>query len=88
MPHEHTLMVKRIQGGVKSDMFADVAWRYIPGATKQWSANDIELAMARNCPLGRCAYPSDIARVVAFLVGPDGVWLSGEVITCSGGSGQ
>ncbi|KAL8744120.1 MAG: hypothetical protein Q9190_003601 [Brigantiaea leucoxantha] len=75
-------------GGVKSDMFTQVAWRYIPGADGTWSADKIESAMANNCPLGRCALPVDVARVVAFLVGEDGGWVNGQIITISGGSGQ
>lgn len=67
-------------GGVKSDMFAQVAWRYIPGATGDWAATDIERAMAENCPLKRCADPVDVARVVAFLAGEDGSWVNGKFI--------
>lgn len=65
-------------GGVKSDMFTQVAWRYIPGATGDWAAADIERAMAENCPLKRCADPVDVARVVAFLAGEDGGWVNGK----------
>ena len=36
-------------------------------------------------PLGRIGEPEDIARVIAFLVGPDSAWLSGQVITADGG---
>lgn len=75
-------------GGVKSDMFTQVAWKYIPGASGDWSADKIENAMANGCPLGRCALPLDIARVVAFLVSNDGGWVNGQIITISGGSGQ
>lgn len=65
-------------GGVKSDMFTQVAWRYIPGADGTWSADAIENAMANHCPLGRCAVPQDVARVVAFLVSEDGGWVNGK----------
>jgi 3-oxoacyl-[acyl-carrier protein] reductase len=64
-------------GGVKSDMFAQVAWKYIPGATGDWSAEKIENEMASACPLGRCAMPVDVARVVAFLASEDGGWVNG-----------
>ncbi len=67
-------------GGVKSDMFTQVAWRYIPGADASWPAEKIENAMANHCPLGRCAVPQDVARVVAFLVSEDGGWVNGEVL--------
>jgi NAD(P)-dependent dehydrogenase (short-subunit alcohol dehydrogenase family) len=36
-------------------------------------------------PLRRLAEPGDIAGVLAFLVGPDSAWLSGQVITADGG---
>ena len=36
-------------------------------------------------PLRRLAEPSDIARVIAFLCGPDAGWLSGQVLTADGG---
>jgi NAD(P)-dependent dehydrogenase (short-subunit alcohol dehydrogenase family) len=36
-------------------------------------------------PLRRLAEPDDIARVIAFLVGPDSGWLSGQVLTADGG---
>ena len=65
-------------GGVKSDMFTQVAWRYIPGGTGDWSAEAIEGAMANACPLNRCAVPEDIARVVAFLSSEDGRWVNGK----------
>lgn len=75
-------------GGIKSDMFASNAWHYIPGGTPDWPADKIETLMANNCPLGRCAVPEDVARVVAFLASSDGGWVNGQVITISGGSSQ
>jgi NAD(P)-dependent dehydrogenase (short-subunit alcohol dehydrogenase family) len=39
----------------------------------------------RTTPLGRIGEPDDIARVIAFLVGPDSGWLSGQVVTADGG---
>ncbi|TVQ29307.1 MAG: glucose 1-dehydrogenase [Wenzhouxiangella sp.] len=36
-------------------------------------------------PLRRLAEPDDIARVIAFLSGPDSGWLSGQIITADGG---
>jgi NAD(P)-dependent dehydrogenase (short-subunit alcohol dehydrogenase family) len=39
----------------------------------------------RTTPLGRIGEPEDIARVIAFLTGPDSAWLSGQVITADGG---
>jgi 3-oxoacyl-[acyl-carrier protein] reductase len=40
--------------------------------------------MADHCPLGRCATPDDVARVVGFLSSQDGAWVNGQVITISG----
>jgi len=75
-------------GGIKSDMFTQNAWHYIPGATPDWAADKIENMMAEHCPLKRCATPDDVARVVAFLASEDGGWVNGQVITISGGSSQ
>ena len=75
-------------GGIKSDMFTSNAWHYIPGGTPEWPAEKIENLMASHCPLGRCAVPEDVARVVAFLASEDGGWINGQVITISGGSSQ
>ncbi|THZ19442.1 NAD(P)-binding protein [Aureobasidium pullulans] len=66
-------------GGIKSDMFTSNAW---------WPADKIEKLMAEHCPLGRCAVPEDVARVVAFLASGDGSWVNGQVLTISGGSSQ
>lgn len=39
----------------------------------------------KTTPLRRLAEPEDIARIIAFLCGPDSGWLSGQVITADGG---
>ena len=65
-------------GGIKSDMFTQNAWHYIPGGQPDWPAEKIERLMAEHCPLGRCAVPEDVARVVAFLASEDGGWVNGE----------
>ena len=44
--------------------------------TRTWTAS---------MPLGRVAYPVDIAKVVAFLVGPDSGWVTGQTIATDGG---
>jgi len=36
-------------------------------------------------PLGRLGQPDDIAGLVAFLAGPDGGWVNGQVIRANGG---
>jgi 3-oxoacyl-[acyl-carrier protein] reductase len=41
--------------------------------------------MAKMAPLERLATPEDIAGVVAFLAGPDGGWVNGQVLRTNGG---
>lgn len=36
-------------------------------------------------PLGRLGEVEDIARVVSFLVGPEGAWINGQIIRVNGG---
>jgi 3-oxoacyl-[acyl-carrier protein] reductase len=36
-------------------------------------------------PLERLGQPEDIANVVAFLAGPDGGWVNGQVLRANGG---
>ena len=40
---------------------------------------------AKMPPLERLAQPDDIAGVVAFLAGPDGAWVNGQVLRANGG---
>ncbi len=42
-------------------------------------------AVKKMIPLGRLGKPEDIARVVGFLVGPDGGWVNGQVLRANGG---
>lgn len=42
-------------------------------------------AVTKMIPLGRIGEPEDIARVVSFLVGPDGGWVNGQVLRANGG---
>jgi NAD(P)-dependent dehydrogenase (short-subunit alcohol dehydrogenase family) len=45
--------------------------------TRTWTAS---------MPLGRVAMPADIAKVVAFLVGSDSGWVTGQTISTDGGA--
>ncbi|MFG3223837.1 SDR family oxidoreductase [Kitasatospora sp. NPDC048194] len=42
-------------------------------------------ALAKTPPLERLGTPADIAQVVAFLVGPAGRWVNGQVLRANGG---
>lgn len=42
-------------------------------------------AIAKAAPLGRLGEPDDIAGVVAFLAGPDGGWINGQIVRANGG---
>jgi len=41
--------------------------------------------LGRAAPLERLGEPEDIAAVVAFLAGPDGGWVNGQVVRANGG---
>jgi 3-oxoacyl-[acyl-carrier protein] reductase len=41
--------------------------------------------LAKMNPMERLGTPEDIASVVAFLVGPDGGWINGQVLRANGG---
>jgi 3-oxoacyl-[acyl-carrier protein] reductase len=41
--------------------------------------------LAKLAPLERLGQPADIANAVAFLAGPDGAWINGQVLRANGG---
>jgi 3-oxoacyl-[acyl-carrier protein] reductase len=41
--------------------------------------------LAKLAPLERLGQPADIANVVAFLAGPDGGWVNGQIVRANGG---
>ena len=49
-------------------------------------SDEVVSAIERMNPFGRLGTPEDIARVVAFLAGPDGGWVNGQVIRTNGGT--
>ena len=49
---------------------------------------DVEKAMLRHTPLGRLGKTSDIAYAALFLCSPAAAWVSGQVLTVSGGGLQ
>jgi len=49
---------------------------------------DIEKGMLTHTPLGRLGEPDDIANAALFLCSPAASWISGQVLTVSGGGVQ
>jgi 3-oxoacyl-[acyl-carrier protein] reductase len=49
-----------------------------------WTAKLVE-RMSKMNPLERLGTPEDIAAAVAFLTGPDGAWINGQVLRANGG---
>ncbi len=46
---------------------------------------ELRAGLAGMFPFGRPGEPDDVARLVAFLVGDDGAWITGQVINSEGG---
>jgi 7-alpha-hydroxysteroid dehydrogenase len=49
---------------------------------------DVEKAMLKHTPLGRLGEGTDIAAAALYLVAPASAWVSGQVLTVSGGGVQ
>jgi 7-alpha-hydroxysteroid dehydrogenase len=49
---------------------------------------EVEKAMLKHTPLARLGQPSDIAHAALFLCSPASAWVSGQVLTVSGGGVQ
>ena len=50
-----------------------------------WMTDDIRESLTGMHPLGRLGRPADVAAVVAFLVSPEGRWVSGQLLHSDGG---
>jgi 3-oxoacyl-[acyl-carrier protein] reductase len=57
-----------------------------PGATDTgWPDAETYAAVVAEAPFGRWGEPDDAARLIAWLCSPAGGWVTGQVITSSGG---
>lgn len=50
-----------------------------------WMDEATRAALLERQPTGRLGTPDDVARLVRFLVSPDGRWVTGQLITSDGG---
>lgn len=50
-----------------------------------WMDDALRDSLAPHHPLGRLGTPADIAGVVAFLLSPEGRWISGQLLQTDGG---
>ncbi|ROW00813.1 hypothetical protein VMCG_06454 [Cytospora schulzeri] len=73
-------------GGVKTDMFDENAWHYVPGGYKGMPIETIDKGLANMCPLKRVGTPADIGKAVFTLCSDEGEWINGQVIKLTGGN--
>lgn len=64
-------------GGVKTDMYDENSWHYVPGGYKGMSMDIIDQGLANMCPLKRVGYPADIGKAVSMLCMPESEWING-----------
>lgn len=75
------LAPRRIRVNVVSPGFVVTEGTHTAGIV----GSEMEAGLIAQTPLGRAGRPDDIAGVVTFLASDDARWLTGEVITASGG---
>ena len=56
------------------------------GRLRGLSPRDVFDGMIKDTPLGRIESADDVARAIAFLVGPDSVFITGEALAVNGGA--
>jgi len=58
----------------------------LPGPTQTgWITPELEKIIAANTPLGRVGQPEDLADVIVFLASEQARWLTGQLLSVSGG---
>ncbi|KAF3809073.1 Hydroxynaphthalene reductase arp2 [Colletotrichum gloeosporioides] len=72
-------------GGVKTDMYDENSWHYVPNGYKGMPIEIIDQGLANMNPLKRVGVPADIGKVVASLCHSDCEWINGQVIKVTGG---
>ncbi|KAH7326230.1 tetrahydroxynaphthalene reductase [Stachybotrys elegans] len=73
-------------GGVKTDMYDENSWHYVPGGYQGMPMDIIDEGLANMCPLKRVGVPADIGKAVSILCLPESEWINGQVIKLTGGS--
>ncbi|KKA26090.1 hypothetical protein TD95_003547 [Thielaviopsis punctulata] len=73
-------------GGVKTDMYDENAWHYVPNGHPGMDMAKIDQGLADFCPLKRVGVPADIGKAVSLLCSPESEWINGQVIKLTGGS--
>jgi 3-oxoacyl-[acyl-carrier protein] reductase len=57
-----------------------------PGPTETgWISEKLRAEISLTAPLGRPSLPQDSANLVAFLLSPEGGWISGQILHSNGG---
>lgn len=72
-------------GGVKTDMCAEAAAKYLKGGDKM-SIEEVDGKISEMSRLGRPGFPNDVAGVIAMLASPEAQWITGQMIHASGGA--
>ena len=60
----------------------EIVWE---AALRGISEKEVFDGYVANTPLGRIESPEDVARTIAFLLGPDSVFITGEALNVNGG---
>jgi len=82
---EHGIRVNSICPGFVATPMQDreLAWEAeLRGSTPE----AVKQSWIDDTPLGRLEQPEDVARVVAFLLGPDAAFMTGEALAINGGA--
>ncbi|KAH0370214.1 hypothetical protein KCU65_g2630, partial [Aureobasidium melanogenum] len=72
-------------GGIKTDMYAAAAAKYIPGGDKM-TIEEIDDKVSMWSPLGRPGFPDDIVGIVALVAIEEAQWITGQTLHVNGGT--